>query len=166
METSVLVDNGETAKDWRLSYGSDFHFGLIDKNSLTYFGGMPTAMKANLHGMALPSAAFEPEFKGHIRNVIYGNCSCELVRAQYITGEGVSRPQDEACERRDPCGKGCICVSTDDGPTCDCSREECVQGRQTFSLYYFQCSILFYYMSLLILCCDWSDQGHMTTLQK
>ncbi|KOB75130.1 Neurexin-3-alpha [Operophtera brumata] len=32
----------------------------------------------------------------------------------------ISNASGDACERRDPCQHGGVCISTDDGPLCEC----------------------------------------------
>uniref|UniRef100_A0A2H1VJW0 SFRICE_022295 n=1 Tax=Spodoptera frugiperda TaxID=7108 RepID=A0A2H1VJW0_SPOFR len=32
----------------------------------------------------------------------------------------ISNASGDACERRDPCQHGGVCISTDDGPICEC----------------------------------------------
>ena len=126
METILFVD-GESVST--TSYGTDFYFGSLNTNSPVYVGGVPVDYIQRLHTLALSSVAFENHFKGWIRNVMYGNCTCQTLRAPYIDGVGVQINPPEACQRRNPCKEGCICISKDDGPYCDCSEIRCVQGQ-------------------------------------
>ncbi len=128
METTLIVDTDTNSK---FAFGSDFHFGNLEENSDVFFGGLPSSYETNLHQMALPSVLFRPRFQGSIRNVLYGNCTCQTVRAPYLEGQGVDRYPQEACERRNPCRDGCICISTDNEPACDCSELQCVSGKPT-----------------------------------
>ncbi len=94
-----------------------------------YFGGLPPQYERDLHQLALPSVLFRTRFRGEIRNVLYGNCSCQTVRAQYLDGHDVTLYPREQCDMRNPCREGCICVSTDTEPACDCSELECISGK-------------------------------------
>ena len=126
METTLIVD-GDT--DSRFAFGSDFNFGNLRENSEVYFGGLPPHYERNLHQLALPSVLFRPRFRGELRNVLYGNCTCQTVRARYLDGYGVDLYPREQCDMRNPCREGCICVSTDTEPACDCSELECISGK-------------------------------------
>ncbi len=128
METILIVDN-DVQKAF--AFGSDFHFGNPDTNRHVFLGGVPSHFDQDLHALALPSVVFKPRFRGYIRNVIYGNCTCQRIRAGMLGGEGVTRSPPESCDQRNPCTakRGCICISTDGGPECDCSERHCVEGR-------------------------------------
>ena len=131
METTLIVD-GDT--DSRFAFGSDFNFGNLRENSEVFFGGLPPHYERDLHGLALPSVLFRPRFRGELRNVLYGNCSCQTVRARYLDGYGVDLYPREQCDMRNPCREGCICVSTDTEPACDCSELECISGKSIIQL--------------------------------
>ena len=123
METTLMVDDVSSS---RVAFGSDFIFGDLDTNSDVFFGGLPDTYSQDLHTMALPSAFFQPRFAGSIRNVLYGNCSCLTTRAEYVSGEKVDLDPKEQCDIRNPCKDGCICISEDEGPACDCTELECI----------------------------------------
>ncbi|KAF9821310.1 hypothetical protein SFRURICE_005776, partial [Spodoptera frugiperda] len=50
------------------------------------------------------------------------NKSLTLPLASPKAGETprISNASGDACERRDPCQHGGVCISTDDGPICEC----------------------------------------------
>ncbi|XP_056012893.1 uncharacterized protein LOC125678424 isoform X7 [Ostrea edulis] len=131
METTFSVDQ-ESSKN--LSYGSDFYFGNLGNNSDVYFGGLPEAYMKSLEDLALPSVMFSKRLAVEIRNVIYGNCSCEPVRGSLIRGVSLDGRFTEACDQRNPCGD-CLCISVDAGPKCQCDEtDKC--GKDTSSVFY------------------------------
>ena len=128
-ETVLSVDD-ET--DAGTVFGRSFQFGgRGGDNSDVFVGGMPPEMAGRLSSMAMPSAVFAARLRGSVRNVVYGNCSCERRRVSPIDVDGgVVRAADDACERRDPCRDGCLCISSDVDTSCDCSdRVACVSGQ-------------------------------------
>lgn len=125
METTLVVDG---VSDSRSSFGSDFNFGSTEANSEMFIGGLPNDRHENIHQLALPSALYKPRFRGSIRNVIYGNCTCQRTRGRMLEGVGVTQRPLEACDVRNPCRRGCLCVSTDTEPSCDCTELKCVTG--------------------------------------
>ena len=127
METTLIVDNYQHSQ---FAFGSDFHFGSPETNSPVYFGGIPEYMEADLTQFAVPSVIYEPNFKGSIRNVLYGNCSCSSVRGEMLASHAVSRTPPEACETHNPCVDGCVCISQDEGPSCDCNESPCQPGER------------------------------------
>ncbi|CAH1365278.1 unnamed protein product [Tenebrio molitor] len=107
----------------RTSRGKEFNFGRFATNSDVFVGGMPTWYNTKLTLLALPSVIFEPRFVGAVRNLIYPDVEGGPPRRQE------TRPKDhrilrgnssDACEIRDPCQHGGICISTDSGPICEC----------------------------------------------
>lgn len=127
-ETFLVVDDAELSG---FVFGNSFHFGR-GNNSDVYVGGIPRDVAGRLSSLAMPSAVFAARFRGSIRNVVYGNCTCERSRARLIGGDGV-RDADDACEVRNPCRDGCLCISSDTGTTCDCSDlVTCVTGQSLF----------------------------------
>ncbi|XP_021368526.1 uncharacterized protein LOC110460117 isoform X2 [Mizuhopecten yessoensis] len=125
MATSITIDDDTDGTLRRLSYGSDFHFGDIQNNSGVYFGGMPQHhFSTNLRNLALPSVMFVKGLRSSFRNVIYGNCSCSLVRAVAEPRAGQYYGVPEICETRNPCGD-CLCISGDTAPECKCIGLSC-----------------------------------------
>jgi leucine-rich repeat transmembrane neuronal protein 1/2 len=134
METTLVVDGNADSKT---SFGSDFVFGILQKNSPLYFGGIPHSKYngAGLHLLALPSVFFEKRFRGYIRNIINTNCTCQPIRAGHLQGgEGITDIPQETCDRDNPCRKGCICISKDSGADCDCARINCHTGKSELLL--------------------------------
>ena len=125
METIVTVDGRDAS---RLSFGSDPYFGR-QNNSYVYFGGIPTSFADNFRLVSLPSAYFQPRFKGEIRNVIYNNCSCASERANLLGGVGIDVASRESCDVNNPCQVGCVCISSESGSRCDCSGKSCTDGK-------------------------------------
>ena len=127
-ETFLFVDDEE---DSGVVFGHSFHFGR-GNNSDVFVGGMPPEFVHQLSSLAMPSAVFAARFQGSVRNVVYGNCTCERLRVRPIGGVGVSEA-DDACELRDPCRDGCLCLSSDVDTSCDCSDlVACVTGQSLF----------------------------------
>ena len=129
METTLVVD---ADSDSRFSFGSDFDFGTPANNSYVFFGGVPQEgdYVGSLHKRSSPRVLFEEHFRGDIRNVLYGNCTCQRVRATVLSGQSFSNSPRESCEvAESPCREGCLCITQDDGPHCDCSELKCVTGK-------------------------------------
>lgn len=127
--TSFTVD--QTTKQMRFE-GTDFMFGSEKIHNYVYFGGM---QDLDNHRVSNPEAKYSPHFKGFIRNVIYGNCSCLPVRAEIVGGIDIDDGEDETCRKPSICDKGCICIRTDNGYGCDCVyRETCLEGKAFFIL--------------------------------
>jgi len=129
-ETVLVVDDVE---DRGVVFGHSFHFGR-GNNSDVFVGGIPPAFVRSLSRLAMPSAVFAARFEGSLRNVVYGNCTCVRRRVRPIGGVGVGAADDDACELRDPCREGCLCVSSDGDAECDCSDlVACVAGQSAHS---------------------------------
>ncbi|CAH1113681.1 unnamed protein product [Psylliodes chrysocephalus] len=121
-DRTILTVDG--VSQMRTSRGKEFNFGRFTTNSDVFVGGMPTWYNTKLTLLALPSVIFEPRFVGAVRNLIYPDVEGGTPRRQE------TRPKDhrimrgnstsDACETRDPCQHGGICISTDSGPICEC----------------------------------------------
>ncbi|XP_023287827.1 neurexin-3, partial [Orussus abietinus] len=139
--TSLTVDGvGATST----SRGKEFEFGKLAGNSDVYVGGLPGWYYSKLTLLALPSVIFEPRFNGVIRNLVYADGENLVPRRQEMKSrdakcggfpcvEGAAQRKSprslrgmmaanttDACETRDPCQHGGICISTDSGPICEC----------------------------------------------
>ncbi|OWR51031.1 hypothetical protein KGM_202547 [Danaus plexippus plexippus] len=81
---------------------------------------------SKLTTLALPSVIFEPKFRGSVRNLVYSDLPGqpprrqELRHSRDLKSSRISNASGDACERRDPCQHGGVCISTDDGPICEC----------------------------------------------
>ncbi|KAK9310044.1 hypothetical protein QLX08_000515 [Tetragonisca angustula] len=140
-ENTTLTVDGVSAVS--TSRGKEFEFGKLSGNSDVYVGGMPSWYNSKLTLLALPSVIFEPRFNGFIRNLVYADGENTVPRRQEMKSrdakcggfpcvENVKRktPRSlrnmmttnttDACETRDPCQHGGICISTDSGPICEC----------------------------------------------
>jgi hypothetical protein len=108
-------------------------FGDSPSDSHVFFGGLPAvySLHDRMHVLTLPSVIFEPRFKGYMRNLLYGNCTCLRTRVGApLDGAGfVSLPRDAVCDGRHNCSRGCLCISTDHGYNCDCSGQQCLAGK-------------------------------------
>ncbi|XP_023027641.2 neurexin 1 isoform X2 [Leptinotarsa decemlineata] len=120
-DRTILTVDG--VSQMRTSRGKEFNFGRFSTNSDVFVGGMPMWYNTKLSLLALPSVIFEPRFVGAVRNLIYPDTEGGTPRRQE------TRPKDhrilrgnssDACEIRDPCQHGGICISTDSGPICEC----------------------------------------------
>lgn len=93
-------------------------------NFSVYVGGLPAEFRSGQHleWLAAPSAAFEPAFVGSIRNVAYATrCGDDVEVVRMMSGSGVRSGVDDSCADYDPCQNSAPCLSTDEGPLCDCS---------------------------------------------
>jgi len=108
-------------------------FGDSPSDSHLLVGGLPVAYSRHdrIHALTLPSVVYEPRFKGYFRNLLYGNCTCLRVRAGApLGGEGFAPLLGDAvCSGRHNCSRGCLCISTDHGYTCDCTGQRCLAGQ-------------------------------------
>ncbi|XP_014668355.1 PREDICTED: uncharacterized protein LOC106809700 [Priapulus caudatus] len=127
-DTLLIVDGHVVARQF---LATNFTFGNYDTNSDVYFGGVSGVSP---HAFALPSVIYEPpRLNGHIRNVFFSNCSCGAIyRPALVDSDGVATYPLETCERftaREPCSEGCICISQDREPACDCElMKQCQPG--------------------------------------
>ncbi|XP_018360196.1 PREDICTED: neurexin-1 isoform X4 [Trachymyrmex cornetzi] len=139
-ENTTLTVDGVGAVS--TSRGKEFEFGKLAGNSDVYVGGMPSWYNSKLTLLALPSVIFEPRFNGFIRNLVYADGENTVPRRQEMKSRDVKcggfpcvesankrkSPRSlrnmanttDACETRDPCQHGGICISTDSGPICEC----------------------------------------------
>ncbi|XP_050493367.1 neurexin-1 isoform X11 [Bombus huntii] len=140
-ENTTLTVDGVSAVS--TSRGKEFEFGKLAGNSDVYVGGMPSWYNSKLTLLALPSVIFEPRFNGFIRNLVYADGENMVPRRQEMKSrdakcggfpcvENIKRKSPrslrnmmtanttDACETRDPCQHGGICISTDSGPFCEC----------------------------------------------
>ncbi len=73
------------------SYKSAVEFGgNFSANSFVYFGGLPSFYSTKLSSLALPSAVFEPRFRGSVRNVVYADDETGRPRRQDVMAYKVS----------------------------------------------------------------------------
>ncbi|XP_025992856.2 neurexin-1 isoform X6 [Solenopsis invicta] len=139
-ENTTLTVDGVGAVS--TSRGKEFEFGKLAGNSDVYVGGMPSWYNSKLTLLALPSVIFEPRFNGFIRNLVYADGENTVPRRQEMKSrnakcggfpcvESANKRKStrslrnmtnttDACETRDPCQHGGICISTDSGPICEC----------------------------------------------
>nr|XP_022912901.1 neurexin-1-like isoform X2 [Onthophagus taurus] len=139
-ERTILSVDG--VSQMRTTRGKEFNFGRFSTNSDVFIGGMPAWYNTKLTLLALPSVIFEPRFIGSIRNLVYPDAEGGLPRRQETrpkdhrcdgkvlpSTQELCLPQtrilkggnsSDACEIRDPCQHGGICISTDSGPICEC----------------------------------------------
>lgn len=127
-DTLLIVDHVVVARQF---LATNFTFGNYDTNSDVFFGGVSGGSP---HSFSLPSVLYEPpRLAGEIRNVFFSNCSCGAIfRPQLLDSAGVVTYPLEACERftgREPCPEGCVCISQDREPACDCElMKQCNPG--------------------------------------
>jgi len=100
--------------------GSDYLFGHFANNSAVFVGGISDMVSVDR--LTLPWVMFETRFRGSIRNVMYASDERGVsARAQrHEEGSGLRLTTTLACDQNDPCQHAGICVSTDNGPLCDC----------------------------------------------
>jgi Laminin G domain len=133
-ETVLTVDRMSSRRHSLVLSGSapSAQFGDSPSDSDVFFGGLPAAYSLHdrMHELTLPSVVYEPRFKGYMRNLLHGNCTCLRHRVGApIDGSGfVSLPRDAVCDGRHNCSRGCLCISNDHGYSCDCSGQRCLAG--------------------------------------
>ena len=66
--------------------------GNFSANSFVYVGGLPSFYSTKLSSLALPSAVFEPRFRGSIRNIVYADDESGRPRRQEVMAYKVSSP--------------------------------------------------------------------------
>ncbi|XP_028031310.1 neurexin-1-like isoform X3 [Bombyx mandarina] len=121
--TTLTVDGISQTKTSR---GKEFAFGKFTTNSDVFVGGIPPSYDSKLATLALPSVIFEPKFRGAVRNLVYSDLPGqpprrqELRHSRDLKSSRIGNASGDACERRDPCQHGGVCISTDDGPVCEC----------------------------------------------
>ncbi|XP_041968966.1 neurexin-1 isoform X4 [Aricia agestis] len=121
--TSLTVDGIVQRKTSR---GKEYVFGKFNTNSDVFVGGLPSSYNSKLTTLALPSVIFEPKFRGSVRNLVYSDLPGqpprrqELRHSRDLKSTRTGNASGDACERRDPCQHGGVCISTDDGPICEC----------------------------------------------
>ena len=64
--------------------------GNYTANSFVYIGGLPSFYSTKLSSLALPSAVFEPRFRGSIRNIVYADDESGQPRRQEVMAYKVS----------------------------------------------------------------------------
>lgn len=107
-----------------LCHGPDLLFGDPAANVYVYIGGVPAWFGTNLKGLSVPSVVFEPTYRGAIRNVLYREASgaaAEKVQ-EMMAYKGVRSSTVDVCRHESPCRHGGTCISTDQGPVCECDR--------------------------------------------
>jgi len=93
-------------------------------NFSVYVGGLPVQFRSGRHleQLAAPSVAFQPSFVGSVRNIAYATrCGGDVEVVRMMSGSGVRSGVDDSCADYDPCQNSAPCLSTDQGPLCDCS---------------------------------------------
>ncbi|XP_034944806.1 neurexin-3 isoform X2 [Chelonus insularis] len=125
--TTLKVD---TLSAVSTSRGKEFEFGRLSSNSDVYIGGMPSWYNSKLTLLALPSVIFEPKFRGQIRNIIYADDNDYIPRRQETIGRSyrsilnaIPSNETDSCDSANPCQHDGICISTDDGPICQCRND-------------------------------------------
>ena len=76
------ASNGNSEQE----FGSNF-----SANSFVYVGGLPSFYSTKLSSLALPSAVFEPRFRGSIRNVVYADDESGRPRRQEVMAYKVGK---------------------------------------------------------------------------
>ncbi|XP_022254288.1 neurexin-1-like, partial [Limulus polyphemus] len=104
----------------RILPGKDLEFGNISTNSLVFFGGLPSWYKTKLYKLSLPSAFYEPHFKGAVRNVVYASDEAPPQSEDMTAFVGVRSKEINHCLYHNPCQHGGMCISTDNSSFCDC----------------------------------------------
>ncbi|ESP00130.1 hypothetical protein LOTGIDRAFT_141314 [Lottia gigantea] len=137
-QTTLTVD--------KIEHTRTLHGNKFDTNNITdlyfFIGGLPNDYDQKLTSLALPSVVFEPKFRGSIRNLFYSSCAGPVERPTMINHDGILSSDEDLCERGNPCLNGGMCLTTDDGLMCDCTRLEfegdrCEIGELYFNFFIF-----------------------------
>ena len=83
---SYYSNNKEGNGNSEQEFGSNF-----SANSFVYVGGLPSFYSTKLSSLALPSAVFEPRFRGSIRNVVYADDESGRPRRQEVMAYKVGK---------------------------------------------------------------------------
>ena len=79
------TENKQLFNIYRKEGNSEQEFGSnFSANSFVYVGGLPSFYSTKLSSLALPSAVFEPRFRGSIRNVVYADDESGRPRRQEV----------------------------------------------------------------------------------
>ena len=83
--SSAGSNSGGLKQNNGLQFGRNF-----SANSFVYIGGLPSFYSTKLSSLALPSAVFEPRFRGSIRNIVYADDDTGRPRRQEVMAYKVS----------------------------------------------------------------------------
>ncbi|KAL8601328.1 hypothetical protein ACOMHN_054622 [Nucella lapillus] len=108
---------------------TDISDTFTEKEVFMYFGGLPQEFDNQMLLLALPSVVFEPRFRGSIRNLFLKDCARDSHRPDMVDSFGLRSVQVDLCEGGNPCLNGGVCLTTDDGLMCDCSKTDYVGER-------------------------------------
>jgi len=121
--TTLSVDK---ASDSVICDGEDLEslvLGNLSSNQYVYVGGLPSWYTTKLKALAVPSVAFEPRFRGSFRNLMYlqtGAGAASPEKQEMMAYKGVRASTVDACQHESPCQHASKCLSTDQGPICEC----------------------------------------------
>ena len=88
---AVLPDDSQFRPLRGFNDNNGLEFGRnFSANSFVYIGGLPSFYSTKLSSLALPSAVFEPRFRGSIRNIVYADDETGRPRRQEVMAYKVS----------------------------------------------------------------------------
>ncbi|XP_071747001.1 neurexin 1 isoform X2 [Lepeophtheirus salmonis] len=100
-----------------------YQFGDPVSNSFLYIGGLPTWYREKFDILTLPTVILEPRFRGEISDIKFKDARTKVFKIQEVLAyKGVRASTVNACDHQDPCLNDGICLPTDSGPICDCSK--------------------------------------------
>ncbi|XP_069116401.1 neurexin-1-like isoform X2 [Argopecten irradians] len=114
---TLIVDSHTYTRTY---HSTDLDFGNYATNSPVFVGGISNEYEDNTASLTLPAIYLEPRFTGSIRNILYSNCGGPLIRPELLDYRGIVSENDQ-CVVSDPCQHGGICVTHDQGVSCNCS---------------------------------------------
>ncbi|KAK2154595.1 hypothetical protein LSH36_264g04026 [Paralvinella palmiformis] len=117
--TQFVIDNLERNA---AENEADLDFGESAGIFYLYIGGLPLGQSSR--ELANRFTAYEPRFRGSIRNLRYSNCGALAENVDIIESEGLRETKDDPCKLINPCLHGGTCVATDMGAICDCTGSE------------------------------------------
>ncbi|XP_071834304.1 neurexin-1-like isoform X4 [Apostichopus japonicus] len=121
----VIVRNGKTSE---LTLDDYSRHGSVEgqDDELTirtnlFVGGIPQD-SVDMSELSNSDAYLYKHFQGYIRNLIYRTkyARYHFERPKLLSRTFVDDDAIDLCQRVNPCDNRGLCVSTDDGPTCDC----------------------------------------------
>lgn len=121
-ETRLILDGQIYSKNIT---GPNLNFGDRSQNSKLYIGGLPANYMGRLSMLSLPSILFEPRFRGSIRNLRLSHCGRIPENVEMLDYDGVKTTDADKCANLNAvnrCQNRGVCISTDNGYFCDCTR--------------------------------------------
>ncbi|KAK2706676.1 neurexin 1-like [Artemia franciscana] len=119
LNTSAVGDIRVPRNDPRVNIFHHHHGAL-------FFGSVPGWYRAKVGRLVLPTATYEPPFRGSIKGVAYEDSNGIVQQVTVLPLQGAEASASSSCLIRSPCFHDSICYETDEGPACHCLSQEFV----------------------------------------